>query len=120
LVVEEALDAADGGDGDVLVPKLSAGEVHDALVGDGVNPALDLGGGHAAAGGDDLATNVLGHGGGAVEGEEDGGLELGLGALNLGLGDVGAEAHPLADGEVDEVVDTVELVGDEVDAPETM
>lgn len=118
LVVEQALAGTDGADGDVLVPQLPAREVHDALAVDGVDVALDLGGGHAAAGGDDLAADVLSKGGGAVEGEEDRGLELGLGALDLGLGDVGAETHPLADGEVDEIVDTVELVGHEVDTPE--
>jgi hypothetical protein len=35
-----------------------------------------------------LATNVFGDGGGAVKRQEDGGLQLSLGALDLGLGDV--------------------------------
>lgn len=67
-----------------------------------------------------MAANVLGNGRGAVKGQEDGRLELGLGALNLGLADAGGETRPLAEGEVDEVVDLLELVGDEVDTPETM
>lgn len=119
LVVEETLDASYRADGDVLVPELPVGKVHDVLLGDGVDDALNLAGAGAAAGGDELAANVLGNGGGAVEGQEDGSLELGLGALRLGLADVGGETHPLADGEVDEIVDALLLVGDEVDTPKT-
>lgn len=119
LVVEQSLDVTDRADGEVLVPELPVGEVHDVGLGDGVDPALDLAGLDAAAGGDELAANILSNGGGAVEREKDGGLELGLGALSLSLGDVGAEAHPLADGEVDEVIDAVGLAGGQVDTPET-
>lgn len=119
LVVEEGLNLADGGNGNVLVPEFAVGKVHDFLVGDGVNLALNLARGHAAAGGDQLAADVLGDGSGAVERQEDRSLELSLGALDLGLADVGAEAHPLLDGEVDEVIDAGGLVGDEVDTPET-
>lgn len=67
-----------------------------------------------------MPANVLGNGGGAVEGEEDGGLELSLGTLNLSLTDVDGKTRPLAEGEVDEVVDLVELIGDKVDTPETV
>jgi len=120
LVVEEVLNLAHGADGNVLVPELAVGEVHDLLLGDGVDPALDLAGHHAAAGGDELAADVLGDGGGAVERQQDGGLELSLGALDLGLADVGAQTHPLTDGEVDEVIQAGGVVGDEVDTPQTV
>lgn len=79
---------ANSGNGNVTVPELALGELHDVLGGDLGDDALDLLGCETAAGGDDLTTNVLGNSGGAVEGQEDGSLELGLGALDLGLGDV--------------------------------
>lgn len=120
LVVEHALDAADGADGDILVPELLVGELHNILLGNLVDGALNLAGAHAAAGGDELAADILGDGGGAVEGQEDRGLELSLGALNLGLGDAAGETGPLAEGEVDQVVQAGELVRDEVDTPETV
>ena len=119
-IVEQTLNAADRADGNILIPDLLVGEIHNVLGGNGINDALDLTGAHAATGGDDLATNVLSDGGGAVKGEEDGSLELGLRALNLSVGNVGAETGPLAEGEVDKVVDAVELVRDKVDTPETV
>lgn len=70
------------------------------------------------AGGDDLAANILGDGGGAVEGEQDGCLELCLGALRLGLGHLERQARPLAQSEVDQVIDPGDGVGDHVDAPQ--
>ena len=118
-VVEETLDAANGADGDILVPEFLVGKLHDVLLADGIDDALDLAGGHAATGGNDLAANILGDGGGAVQGQEDGRLELGLGALNLGLGHVARQARPLAQRKVHQIVDTPELIGHEVDAPET-
>ena len=119
LVVKHALDAANGADGDILVPEFPLGKVHDVLLRDTVDGSLDLAGVHAAAGGDDLSADILGNGRGAVQGQKDGGLQLGLGALNLGLGNVVGEARPLAEGEVNEVVDSGKLVRDEVDTPET-
>lgn len=119
-VVEQTLDGTDGRDGNVLVPDLSSCKVHHVLGCHCVDGALDLARAHPSAGGDNLATDVLGQGGGAVEGQEDGGLELCLGALGLGLADGLGQAGPLTQGEVDEVVNLVELVGDEVDAPETI
>lgn len=119
LVVEETLDAAHGANGNVAVPEFSVGKVHDLLLGDGIDQTLNLRGGHAAASGDELSANILGNGGGTVQRQEDGSLELGLGTLNLGGGHVGAETHPLADGEVDEIVNLLVLVSDEVDTPET-
>lgn len=114
-----ALDSTNSRDGNILVPDLSLGKVDNVLAGDGAKDALNLGGVHAAAGGDDLAANVLGDRSGSVEGEEEGGLELGLGALDFGFGDGGGETGPFAEGKVDEVVNLGELVGDEVDSPET-
>lgn len=90
------------------------------LLGDLANGTLDVLGREAATGGDDLAANVLGDGGGAVEGEEDGSLELGLGTLDLGGGDIAAETRPLAKSEVDQVIKIGQVLGDKVDTPETM
>lgn len=119
-VVEQRLDGTDGRDGNVLVPNLSPCKVHDVLRCHCVDGPLDLAGAHPSAGGDNLATDVLGQGGGAVKRQEDGSLELGLGALGLGLAYGLGQAGPLTQGEVDEVVNLGKLVGDEVDAPETM
>lgn len=119
LVIKQTLDVSDGADGEVLVPEVAVGEVHDVLGVNGIDMALNLAGHHATAGGDDLATNVLSNSGSAVKRKEDRSLELSLGTLNLSLANVGAETHPLADGEVDEIVDAGEVVGDEVDTPET-
>lgn len=119
VVVEDALDAADRANGHILVPDLAAGEVHHVLLGDLADRLLDVLRCQAAAGRDDLATDVLGHGGGAVQGQQDRGLELGLGALHLGGGDVEAQARPLAQGEVDQVIELGQVLGDEVDTPET-
>lgn len=118
LVVKETLDAADGADGQVLVPQFPVGELHDVLLGNGINLALNLARVHPAASCDELATNVLGHGGCAVQRQEDRGLELSLGTLNLGLGDVAGKARPLTKGEVDKVVKGGKLVRDKVDTPE--
>lgn len=120
LVVEDTLDAADGAHGNILVPELAGGEVHNVLLGDLANGALDVLGAETAAGGDDLAADVLGDSGGAVEGEKDGSLELGLSTLDLGGGDVAAEAGPLAESEVDQVVEVGQVLRDKVDTPETV
>ena len=120
VVVQNSLDAADGAHGNVLVPQLAGGKVHHVLLGDLADRALNVLGAEAAASGDDLATNVFGNGGGAIQGKEDRGLQLGLGALNLGGGDVVAQAGPLTEGEVDEVLKTVGVLGGQVDTPETV
>lgn len=88
LVVEKTLDRTVSTDGEFLVPELSVSKVHDVLCGDAADGGLNVFGAQAAASGDDLATNVFGDGGGAIERQEDGSLQLSLGALNLGLGDV--------------------------------
>ena len=66
-----------------------------------------------------MTANVLGDGGGTVQGQEDGGLQLGLGTLNLGGGNVAAQARPLAEGEVDQVIEVGQVLGNQVDTPET-
>lgn len=99
---------------------MSVGKVHDVLVGDGVDLALDLARAGTAASGDELATDILGEGSGAVQGQQDRGLKLGLGALNLGFADVGAQANPLAEGKVNKVVEAGSVVSDQVDTPETI
>lgn len=119
-VVEQRLDGTNGRDGNVLVPNLSPCKVHHVFRCHCVDGPLDLAGAHPSAGGDNLATNVLGQGGGAVKRQEDGSLELGLGALGLGFADGLGQAGPLTQGEVDEVVNLGKLVGDEVDTPETV
>jgi hypothetical protein len=95
-------------------------KAEDVILRHGVHSALDLSGRHAAAGGDELAANVLGNGGGAIEGEKKGSFELGLGALNFGLGDVLRQARPFPKGKVDKIVNAGVLVGDEIDTPETI
>lgn len=120
LVIEQTLNLANGADGDVLVPQVSVSKVGDILVGDGIDLALDLAGAGATASGDQLATDILGNSGGAIQGQQDRGLQLGLGTLDLGLADVGAETHPLADGEVDKVIQAGGVVSDEIDTPETI
>ena len=120
VVVEDGLDAADSAHGNVLIPQFAGGEVHDILLGDLADRALDVLGAEAAAGGDDLATNVFGNGGGAVKGEEDGGLQLSLSALNLSGGDVVAQAGPFTEGEVDEVLEAGDVLGGQVDTPQTV
>lgn len=120
LVVEDTLNAANGAHGDILVPELAGGKVHNVLLGDLANGALDVLGTEAAAGSDDLAANVLGDGGGAVEGEKDGSLELGLGTLDFSGGDIAAETRPLAESEVNQVIEVGQVLGDKVDTPETM
>lgn len=88
LVVEKTLNRTIGTDGKFLVPELRVGKVHDVLGSDAADGSLNVFGAQTAASCDDLATNVLGDGGGAIERQEDGSLQLSLGALNLSLGDV--------------------------------
>lgn len=120
LVIEQTLNLSNCADSDVLVPDVSVSKVHDVLVGDGIDLALDLARAGTAASGDQLATDVLGEGSGAVQGQQDGGLQLGLGALNLGFADVGAQANPLAESKVNKVVEARSVVSDQVDTPETI
>ena len=120
VVVQHTLDGADSADSDILIPDLAVGEIHDILLGDLADHTLNVLRAEAAASCDDLAANVLSDCSGSVKGEEDGGLELGLGALNLGGGDVEAQAGPLAESEVDQVIEAGQVLGDEVDTPETI
>ena len=76
----------------IPIPKLLPTESHNVLLCDLTNNALNLLRRHATARRDDLAADVLGDGGGAVEGEEDGGFELGFCALDFPFGYVVAEA----------------------------
>lgn len=120
LVIEQTLNLSYCADGDVLVPDVSVSKVHNVLVGDGIDLALDLVSAGTAASGDQLATDILGEGSGSVQGQQDGRLQLGLGALNLGFADVGAQANPLAESKVNKVVEAGGVVSDQVDTPETM
>lgn len=120
LVVKEILDAADGRNSDILVPNLLLRKSHDIISGHSIDGTLNLAGTCATAGGDNLAANVLGQGGGAIEGQQNRSLQLGLGALGLGLGYGLRQARPLAEGEVDEIVNLLALIGDKVNTPETI
>lgn len=80
---------------------------------------LNLLGVHPPASGDNLASNILSNGSSAVKAQEQRSLELGLRTLDLGVRDGLRDAGPLTEREVDEIVDLGELVGDEVDTPET-
>lgn len=90
------------------------------LLGDLTDSTLNILGAEAAAGGDNLAANVLGDGGGAVEGKENGSLQLSLGTLDLSGGNLAAEAGPLAEGEVNQVIKVGQVLRDKVDTPETI
>lgn len=119
LVVQDTLDAANSTHGNILIPQPAVGKLHDVLLGDLADGALNVFGSETAASGDDLATNVLSNSGGAVEREEDRGLELSLGPLNLSAADVEAQAAPFAQSKVDQVIKTGEVLGNKVDTPET-
>ena len=66
-----------------------------------------------------MPTNVFRYGGGAVEGEQDGGFELRFGALGFGFGDVVGETRPFTEGKMDEIIDSSFVFCDEIDAPES-
>lgn len=119
LVVQETLNRAQGRNGDILVPQVLLGKCLDVLLGDGVDAALNLLGRLAAAGRNNLAANVLGNGRGRVKSKQKLCLELGLGALKLGRLDGDRQAVPLLQGEVNQVVEVGNVVGNKVDAPET-
>lgn len=119
VVVKETLNAAKGTDGDVLIPQFPRGEVHDVLLGDPSNGLFNVLGAQAAASGDDLAANILSNSSGAVEREKNRSLELSLGTLDLGGGDIEGQASPLAQCEVNEVINVGQVLSDEVDTPET-
>lgn len=120
LVVQDALDAADSAHGNVLIPQLAVGELHDILLGDLANGAFNVLGGETTASSDDLATNVLSDSGSAVKGQEDRSLELSLRPLNLSGIDVEAQTAPFTEGKVNQVIKTSEVLGNEVDTPETI
>lgn len=120
VVVQHALDSADSADSDILIPDLAVGEFHDILLSDLADHTLDILRAEAAASGDGLAANVFSDSGGSVEREEDGGLELGLGALNFSGADVEAKARPLAESEVNQVIEAGQILRDKVDTPEAM
>jgi hypothetical protein len=119
LVVEHTLNVSESTDGKLFVPQLLLGKFHDILGGELSNGAFDVFGAQAAAGGDDLAANVFGNSGGAIERQEDRGLQLSLGTLNLGLGDIERQTRPFTESEVDKVVELSEVLAHKVDTPET-
>ena len=102
---------------DILIPQLPSREIHHILLRDPPYHPFDLLRVHASACRDNLAPDIFRNGGSAVKGEEDGGFELGFGALGFGAGDVVGEAGPFAEGKVDEVVDLGFVLCDKVDTP---
>ena len=119
VVVQEAFDRSHGGHCDILVPQLPSRKVHDVLLGNGADDLFDFFGAHAASGRDDLPADVFGHGRGAVQGEQEGGLELCLCPLGFRLGDVVGQSRPFSHREMDEVIDLGLVLRNEVDAPKT-
>lgn len=119
LVVEQTLDGTNRTDGNVLVPQFPLSKVHDILLSNFTNGALNVLSAQAAAGGDDLATDVLSNRGGSIKGEEDGSLQLSLGPLHLSLSHIERQARPLAEREVDEVIEVGLVLADQVDTPQT-
>lgn len=113
VVVQKTLSLTDSGDSDIFVPEVSLSASLDVINSDGVDRSLDLLGGESLAGGDHLSTNVLGDGGGAIETEKEGSLELGLGSLNLDLGRGQRQTGPLFEGEVGQVIDAREAIDGE-------
>ena len=75
--------------------------------------------GHTTAARNELTTDVLRNSSGAIEAEEQGSLQLALGALNLHIRGVDRHTRPLTEREVAHVIHVLEVLGDEVDAPET-
>ena len=120
LVVENTLNAANSAHGELLVPQLAGGKVHHILLGNLANGTFNILGAKTTAGSDDLATNVLGDSSSAVKGEQNGSLELGFGALNLGGGNTVAETRPLAKSEVNQVIELSQILRDKIDTPETI
>lgn len=118
-VVKQTLDLAHCADSNVLVPQLPLGKAHDVLGGDAVNGPLNLLWAQSPASGDDLASNVLRDSRGAVQGQQNRSLQLGLRTLNLGIADLEGETRPLTESEVDKVVNAGEVVRYQVDTPKT-
>ena len=119
LIIKQTFDATNGTHSDILIPQLSLRKAHDVLLCDSSNDTLNFLRAHAAARGNELAADVFCDCSGTVEGEEDGGFKLGFGALHFGFGHIVGETRPFAECEVNEVIDAGELVGHEVDTPET-
>lgn len=119
VVIEETLNASDRTDSNILIPKLPLRKAHDVLFCDSSNDTLNLLWTHAATGCDDLSSDILCHSGGTIKGKEDRCLQLGLGSLNLSLADVVRKSGPFTESKVDKVVDSGQLVGNQVDAPES-
>lgn len=117
VIIKQPFDAPHRADRHILIPQLFPRKRHDVLFGNLPDDPLDFFGVHPAAGGHDLPADVFGDGGGAVEGQEDGGLQLGFGAFGFGFGHVVGKSGPFAKGEVHEVVDLFLVFCDEVDSP---
>jgi hypothetical protein len=100
-----------------LIPQLPLCKAHYVFLCDLSHYSLNLLWTHAATGCDDLSSDIFRYGSGAVEGEEDGCLELGFGTFDFSFGDVVWQAWPFAEGEVNKIIDTSELVSDKIDTP---
>jgi len=118
-IVKQTLDTANSANGNVLVPDLPVGKVHNILGRNVVNDTLNLARAHSPPRVDNLPANILSNRRGTVQRQENRSLELSLGPLNLGLGDVNAETGPLAESKVNKVVDLSKLIRVKVDTPQT-
>ena len=119
IVVQKPLDATHRTDRNILVPEFSLCKFHYVLFTDPSDNTFHFIRTQATACGDDLPADIFGYSGGAVEGEQNGGFELGFRALGFGFGDVVGETRPFTECKVDEVVDPGFIFGDQVDAPES-
>lgn len=82
-----------------------------------VNPLLQLVQWDTAVVAQHLATDVLADRGGSIELQQHVGLQQVLGAVDLAVGDHGAQAHPLVL-QVEDHVFTLQRIAHEVDAPQ--
>ncbi len=119
VVVKDTLNLSVCGQSKVSVPQVGAGNTLDVGNADRVNSRLDLLRSVSLAGGDELSSDVLGNSSGTVKAEQQAGLELSLGTLHLPLGGSCAHSLPLTQGEVDQVIELQEVLGNHVDTPET-
>ena len=118
-IIQQPLDLPDRGNGNIAIPQLPLRETHHVLLRNTAHRPLDFLGVQPSPRRDDLPSDILRDGRRPVQRKQDGGFELCLRALGFRLGDLEGEAGPLAQSEVDEVVDPRERVRDHVDSPQS-
>lgn len=113
------LDGSHSADSNILIPDPLVGKLNNILRSDSTDNPLNLTGAHPSAGRDNLATDILSNGSGAIQAQKKASLELGLRTLNLSLGDGLGHAAPLAESEMDQIIEVSQVLRDHVAAPET-